>query len=96
MSRWVTADNGVFLAVANEMPSSPTWISVTWVTPLDMHSLASDAFILREAFSTSGKRSPTPAQNSFMPAPVPVDSMIGVPSLGLARPIFSLTMRANG
>ena len=33
----------------------------------------------------SGKRSPTPAQNSFMPPPVPVDSMTGAGMPGLAR-----------
>jgi len=31
-----------------------------------------------------------------MPAPVPVDSMIGVPSRGLARAIRSATTLANG
>ena len=96
MSRWLTFDSAVLLAVARVTPSSPTWISVTWATPFDTHSLASDAFMRREAFSTSGKRSPTPAQNSFIPAPVPVDSMIGVPSFGLARPMRSDTILANG
>ena len=82
--------------MATATPSSPTWISVILVTPLAAHCLASDAFIRRDAFATSGKRSPTPAQNSFMPPPVPVDSMIGVPSLRLARATRSATILANG
>ena len=50
----------------------------------------------RDALEMSGKRSPTPAQNSLKPAPVPVDSMIGEPSFGLARATRSATALANG
>jgi hypothetical protein len=30
--------SGLFFAVAKLMPSMPTWISVTWVTPFEAHS----------------------------------------------------------
>ena len=46
-------------------------------TPFFAQSSYSDNLIRREAFSTSGCSAPTPLQNSFMPAPVPVASMIG-------------------
>ena len=71
--------------VARATPSRPTWISVICLTPLEAHCCASLALIRREALEMSGKREPTPEQNSLKPAPVPVDSMIGVPSRGLAR-----------
>ena len=74
----------------------PTWISVILVTPFAAQAFASDAFIRRDALATSGKRSPTPAQNSLMPAPVPVDSMIGEPRRELARATRSATCLANG
>ncbi len=48
----------------------------------------------REAFSTSGCDAPTPAQNSFMPAPVPVDSTTG--DLPPALLTFSATAVAKG
>ncbi len=47
------------------------------VTPLAWQSANSLAFIWREACVMSGVSAPRPAQNSFIPPPVPVDSMIG-------------------
>ena len=44
----------------------------------------------------SGERSPTPAQNGCSRPPVPVNSMIGVPSRGLARTTRSAAILANG
>ena len=43
----------------------------------------------------SGKSTPTPEQNSFMPPPVPVDSTLGVLNLP-ERPKFSATAVENG
>jgi hypothetical protein len=51
--------------------------------------------IRRDALVMSGWSTPTPAQNSFMPPPVPVLSMIGVLNL-LLRPNSSATAVANG
>ena len=65
------------LAEAKAIPSSPTWISMTSVTPLAWQSANSLAFMRREACVMSGVSAPRPAQNSFIPPPVPVDSMIG-------------------
>ena len=49
----------------------------------------------REALVKSGVFSPTPAQNSFMPPPVPVDSTTGVLNLP-PWPSFSATAVVNG
>ncbi len=96
MSRVETLASGVPFAVAKAMPSMPIWISVILLTPLAAQALASEAFIRREALATSGKRWPMPAQKSFIPPPVPVDSITGVPSAELARATRSATALANG
>ena len=44
----------------------------------------------------SGLSAPTPAQNSFMPPPVPVDSMSGDLKFGLSRVNASATALAKG
>ncbi len=49
----------------------------------------------REALAMSGLSTPTPAQNSLMPPPVPVDSILGVLKVPL-RPKFSATVVAKG
>ena len=61
----------------------PIGTSMTFLTPFLAQSSYSLFFIWRDAFSMSGNLPPTPAQNSFMPAPVPVDSTITlVPGIG--------------
>ena len=67
-----------FLELATTMPSKPTLISTMSLTPFFWQSSNSDFFMRREALVTSGCCTPTPAQNSFMPPPVPVDSTTGV------------------
>ena len=96
MSRWRQAGHRVALGGGEGDPVEPDLDLGDLGDAVGGAHLASDAFIRREAFSISGKRSPTPAQNSFMPAPVPVDLMIGVPSRGLARATRSATALANG
>ena len=67
-------------------PSKPTLISTMSLTPFFWQSSNSLFFMRREALVTSGWPAPTPAQNSFMPPPVPVDSTTGVlPRAGLAE-----------
>ena len=51
------------------------------VTPLAAHWSTSDFLMRRDALTTSGWAGPTPAQNSFNPPPVPVDSTTGVLNL---------------
>jgi hypothetical protein len=63
---------------------------------LAAHSSNSDAFIRREAFTISGWATPTPSQNSLIPAPVPVDSMIGDLIEGLALTSASATALPKG
>jgi len=62
----------------------PTGTSITFFTPAAAQASYSLFLICREAFSISGKFAPTPPQNSFMPAPVPVDSTTTL-TLGLSR-----------
>src|SRR5210317_1705901 len=47
-------------------------------TPCAAQSASSDALIALDALLISGKLVPTPAQNCFIPPPVPVDSTLGV------------------
>ena len=96
MSSGVSAKLGPPVASAKAIPSSPTWISTTSFTPFLAQSSYSDSFIRREALAMSGYCAPTPAQNSFMPAPVPVDSTIGAGIAGLALARLSATALANG
>ena len=79
---------------ARTRPSMPTLISTMSVTPFFLQSSNSPFFMAREAFVMSGWPTPTPAQNNFMPPPVPVDSTIGV--LLPARPNCSATAVVNG
>src|SRR3546814_8168922 len=66
------------------------------LTPFAWQSSNSDAFIRRDASSMSGCPAPTPAQNSFMPAPVPVDSIMGDFMPGLLLTNCSATAVAKG
>ena len=65
------------------------------LTPFFAQSSNSDALIRREALVMSGCWSPTPAQNNFMPAPVPVDSTIALIP-GWVRWNCSATAVVNG
>src|SRR3546814_19425346 len=69
------------------MPSIPTCASMTSAAPFALQVAYSDAFIGREALTISGCCAPTPAQNSFIPPPVPVDSITGafMPEIGRAH-----------
>ena len=63
--------------------------------PFCSHALTSESLMRREAFTMSGWSTPTPPQKSFMPPPVPVDSILGV----LNPPMFpkcSATVVAKG
>jgi hypothetical protein len=51
------------------------------VTPFFLQVSISLALIGRDASEMSGESSPTPAQNSLKPPPVPVDSTTGVLNL---------------
>lgn len=82
-------------ALPTMMPSNPIGISVIAVTPLSWQSWYSLAFIPREAPVMSGKPRPTPAQNRFMPPPVPVASTTGV-GYSVFAPKFSATVVENG
>jgi hypothetical protein len=62
---------------ASTMPSNPILISVIDVTPFFVQVSNSVLVMAREALEMSGCCVPTPAQNSRMPPPVPVDSTIG-------------------
>jgi hypothetical protein len=84
------------LLAAKAMPSSPTWISTTSFTPFAWQVSNSLFFIRREASAMSGESAPTPAQNSFIPPPVPVDSISGDLNCGLSRANASDTALANG
>ena len=68
---------------------------MTFFTPAATQDSYSLFLIWREAFSMSGKFAPTPPQNSFMPAPVPVDSTTTL-TLGLSRWNCSATAVVNG
>ena len=73
----------------------PTLISTMSLTPFFWQSSNSPFFMAREALVRSGWASPTPAQKSFMPPPVPVDSTTGVlPAPDL--PNCSATAVVNG
>jgi hypothetical protein len=63
------------------MPSKPILISVIAATPSAAQLSTSLSVSLREALTRSGWSAPTPAQNSFTPPPVPVDSTMGVSNL---------------
>ena len=63
---------------AIDSPSKPTLISMMPLTPFLVQSSNSLFLMRREAFETSGWPTPTPAQNSLKPPPVPVDSTTGV------------------
>ena len=65
------------------------------LTPFLVQSANSPFFMRREALVASGLLSPTPAQNSFMPPPVPVDSTTGV-FMPEVFPKFSATAVVNG
>ena len=58
---------------ATVKPSNPILISTMSLTPFFWQSSNSLFFIARDALVASGWLSPTPAQNSFMPPPVPVE-----------------------
>ena len=70
-------------------------ISTMSLTPFFWHVSNSLFFMRREALVTSGCDSPTPAQNSFMPPPVPVDSTTGV-FMPEVLPNCSATAVVNG
>ena len=76
-------------------PSMPTGTSMTFLTPAAAQASYSLFLICREAFSMSGKFAPTPPQNSFMPAPVPVDSTTTL-TFGLSRWNCSATAVVKG
>jgi hypothetical protein len=65
------------------------------VTPFCLQVASSLDFILLLAFVMSGVPAPTPAQNIFIPPPVPVDSTTGVGTPPVA-PRASATADANG
>jgi hypothetical protein len=56
----------------------PTLISTMSLTPFFWQSSNSPLVMAREALVRSGWPTPTPAQNSLKPPPVPVDSTTGV------------------
>jgi hypothetical protein len=68
---------------------------MTFLTPFLMQSSYSAFFICRDAFSMSGNWRPTPEQNNFIPAPVPVASTTTLIP-GLARWNCSATARVKG
>jgi hypothetical protein len=55
----------------------PTGTSMILLTPFARQDSTSLGLMRRDALVMSGKFWPTPLQNNFMPAPVPVDSTIG-------------------
>ena len=65
-------------------------------TPFFLHISNSVAFIRRDAVAISGWLAPTPAQNNLIPAPVPVDSMIGDLNCGFLFLNCSATAVAKG
>src|SRR5262245_11501104 len=65
------------------------------VTPFLAQVSISESLILREALLMSGSSTPTPAQNSLKPPPVPVDSTTGVLNLP-ALPNCSATAVEKG
>ena len=68
--------------------------SMISLTPFCLHNSISLFLIALEAFVKSGYLAPSPAQKSFIPPPVPVDSTIGVFQPFL--PCFSATTVVNG
>jgi hypothetical protein len=86
---------GPALDCAMVKPSMPTLISTMSLTPFFWQSSNSLFFIAREALVRSGWASPTPAQNNFIPPPVPVDSTTGVLPLP-DLPNCSATAVVNG
>ena len=70
--------SGELTACAKEIPSLPTTISIISVTPFFSHNAFSLDLIALDAFVISGWFVPTPAQNNFIPPPVPVLSITGV------------------
>jgi len=64
-------------------------------TPFLRQLSNSEAFMRREAFTTSACCGPTPLQNSLMPPPVPVLSTFGVLNRP-CRPNFSATVVVKG
>ena len=77
------------------MPSKPTKTSVMSVTPFFMQRSNSLDLIRRDAFVISGVSIPSPLQKSFMPPPVPVDSIFGV-GFPVFFPYVSATTVENG
>ena len=75
---FVKLASGEFTAWAKEIPSFPTTISIISETPFFSHKAFSFGLIALDAFVTSGWLTPTPAQNNFIPPPVPVLSITGV------------------
>src|SRR5262245_37944742 len=65
------------------------------VTPFLAQVSISESLILREALLMSGESTPTPAQKSLKPPPVPVDSTTGVLNLP-TLPNCSATAVENG
>ena len=84
------------LAEAKASPSSPTCSSMILSTPLLTQASNSDGFMRREALAMSGVFGPSPVQNSWMPLPVPVDSISGERISGFEREKFSATSLAKG
>jgi hypothetical protein len=95
MSAWVRFIAGPLVDSMIVRPSMPTGTSMIVLTPLWTQLSYSLFLISREASSTSGCWLPTPAQNSFIPAPVPVDSTVTLMP-GLARMKSSATALVNG
>ena len=76
MSLVVRLSAGAPLFWMKVRPSIPTGTSMICFAPF-LTQLSYSLFLIeREASVKSGVSAPTPAQNSFIPAPVPVDSTI--------------------
>src|SRR5210317_2086164 len=90
----VTLIFGPSTELAKAMPSLPTLNSMN-DTPFFSHNLASLSLMALDALVTEGEFGPIPAQNNFIPPPVPVDSTIGVPCL-LSLPNLSATTVVKG
>ena len=85
---------GPFTEFAKAIPSLPTLNSMNH-TPFLSHNLSSFSLMALDAFVTEGEFGPIPAQNNFIPPPVPVDSTIGVANLP-SLPNLSATTVVKG
>ena len=90
----VTFIFGPFTEFAKAIPSLPTLNSMN-ETPFFSHNLTSFSLMALDAFVTEGEFGPIPAQNNFIPPPVPVDSTIGVKCF-VSLPNLSATTVVKG